>query len=499
MIDSIRKKSEILLKRLFQKDYYKQFYIYSTILVFLIIILGNITNPIMDHGDRFSDRGVLNSGENFYNYGFAPTKGFPSFEIIESKEQLTPENTYHHYPPLPSIINGILRYLGFHSILSFRFFFIGLSIIVSFLIYKVFYKLSNHRKISYLASFFFVCNLAFMEYADSIHQHTFLMLNFTIYTIAFYHILHEDKLSKKIQWWMLAAIVYFIDIWISFEHILMFGFLSFGLFLLKPSKKNFAFLFFMGLIPFLSLGSRALHHISSFGYEYFINDSITTFKSRGPGTTDDTNIKAALGFLFRLGWGFTYSVIPYKYIPGYAFESFVYHYAYIPEYVYYIPPLLNKNIFFSFSIFVGVYFYIKRKVVSPQIKNYTKLFLVLWIAGISWFFVIRGHGVSIGHHHPMNLLLPAVAFLFGALLFGAIRLFKYTFYKKKYVLFGLMFISLWIFTKAYSSYISYGYLLNGLIPIQKKLANNIREYRKYIRYETKEPLQNVKAVIEKQR
>ena len=74
-------------------------------ILFLLVAVPRISFPDLDHGDEWADADILIAANNFAKFGFIKTRFLPFFEA----EIDAPKGAYLHYPPLGTIINGLLR------------------------------------------------------------------------------------------------------------------------------------------------------------------------------------------------------------------------------------------------------------------------------------------------------------------------------------------------------------------------------------------------------
>lgn len=136
----------------------------------LLLAWSRLSFPDLDHGDEYSDANVLNAGENFARLGFVACRFLPMFE----PQAAAPHDLYTHYPPLPDIVNGLLRVVFRTD--SLRFFRV-VSILVSLLgllFWTLFIRrITSSDRVVFLAGLFYLSNPLFLFGFDSLHESSY--------------------------------------------------------------------------------------------------------------------------------------------------------------------------------------------------------------------------------------------------------------------------------------------------------------------------------------
>lgn len=167
-----------------------------------------------DHftGNSFTEKRVLYGGECFYKEGFIKCRFLRICPRENSKEKLL---YYTHFPPLPSLINGALRKIGFKNIFSFRLFPIFLSIVMVTMLYFLIKILFNDDLIALIGTIYTGMTPCFLLFADNLSYFLYNDL-FIIGAILFFILF--DKKSKKLYVVLIWLFAFLLSI-TSYEYI----------------------------------------------------------------------------------------------------------------------------------------------------------------------------------------------------------------------------------------------------------------------------------------
>jgi hypothetical protein len=125
--------------------------------------------PDLHHGDDFQDADALNAGDNFLRFGFVACRFLPMLERQGDVHQ----RPYTHYPPLPHIINGILRMAHVDSLRAMRAVAL-LGSLAGVLCWYVFMRIvTGSCAWAFLAALFYLFNPMFIYGADSLGQFSY--------------------------------------------------------------------------------------------------------------------------------------------------------------------------------------------------------------------------------------------------------------------------------------------------------------------------------------
>lgn len=196
----------------------------AIIMLFICVAAARLFFPDLSHGDEYSDANVLTAGKNFNTFGFRATCFLPCFDGHSAR----PEVVYSHYPPLPDIINGVIRRLMHtDALVVFRTFAIAASG-VGLLFWFMFIRLvSGSLGLGYLAVLFLLCNPNWLYGIDSLHQLAYsdMIRSAVLYFAARVFIkrdnpaLDTDAGRPDRTALVLLGISLFAGSWVSFEYI----------------------------------------------------------------------------------------------------------------------------------------------------------------------------------------------------------------------------------------------------------------------------------------
>ena len=345
--------------------------------------------PDLDHGDEFSDANVLNAGQNFVKFGFIKCRFLPMFEPQANE----PQQLYTHYPPLPDIINGIVRIifktdsLYLFRCISLLFAFGGL--VFWYLFMK---KLSGSNLLGFLCTIFFMANPTFIFVMDSLHESSYSEFLRALILFAFMVYLNSRKNRKTLLFFLWILIV--LESLVTFEYMIYLS-LFFVLFKMmykftknSISWKEIAVLLSAPVFAFLVHFLQNVWYFGSFSSAYQDLRAIATQR-----IIDSKDSAIALNFF---NWA------------RFAF-------------------LQNFSLVFIFDFFVLLLMFfcgrllfnmINSEVIRKRMVSSVYLGFIFAICGISWYIFFPAH--SIAHAQLLFLsrhLLPLASLAFGSLFY----------------------------------------------------------------------------------
>ncbi|MCK5534282.1 glycosyltransferase family 39 protein [bacterium] len=152
-------------------------------------------------GNTWTEKKVLYGGECFDKYGFIKCR------FLRVSRWGEKPYFYTHYPPLPSIINGLLRKVGFNNLFCFRLFSVFLSFLMLTMLYFLIKFLFNDASLALIGTIYAGLTPYFLFFADNVGKHLYNEF-FMIGTILFF-ILFDKKSEKKylILTWVFAFLL----------------------------------------------------------------------------------------------------------------------------------------------------------------------------------------------------------------------------------------------------------------------------------------------------
>jgi hypothetical protein len=340
------------------------------IILFIFIIVPRLYFSDLDHGDEFSDANVLNAGENFVKLGFIECRFLPAFE----PQIDAPSNLYTHYPPLPDIINGLLRLIFKTDSLRF---FRGVSLFFAFFNLLFWYlfikKLTDSEMIGFLSVLFYLTNPLFIFGADSLHQ---LSYSDFLRSLCFFVFATAIKLpGKKKVYICLLWVLLVIASLITYEYIIYFSlfFILFRFFfkttLENLSKRAIILLLLSPIVGFLLHFLQNVWYFGSFHLAF--QDLLNVAIERTLYGTNSPPLNLTI-WLHKIVLGNFSLVLLFSY------------------------PVLIASVFFSYLLYRQLS--LERKI---EIKSLFRLTILFSICGISWYVFFPAHS---WHHVYLSFL-----------------------------------------------------------------------------------------------
>ncbi|HUT56553.1 MAG TPA: glycosyltransferase family 39 protein [Phycisphaerae bacterium] len=139
--------------------------------IMLISVIHMSREPVTWPQDSFSDMHTLLAGENFKRHGLLDMRFLPVH--YAGPEKLGEWRRYYtHYPPLPDVVNGIVRLVGIDSLSGMRIV-SGLFGIAGFVLMYGAIRLAVHPLAGAIGLAFIAGSGYFWSYGVSVHQHPF--------------------------------------------------------------------------------------------------------------------------------------------------------------------------------------------------------------------------------------------------------------------------------------------------------------------------------------
>ncbi len=224
----------------------------------------NITWP-MDH---FTDMGVLMAGENFAEHGFLKLHFLP----VEYIGGVAKNPWYYlHYPPLPWIINGVLRSVGVESLAVMRGFCSLLFVIGLFAMFRGF-----SRVIGSVAA---VCGMGAITatwyvslYGMSLY-HTYSIFFLGLFFLLFFNAMEDEE--PQVWKWAGCWIVLLLHSFTSFEFIIYTQIFAWVYVIAtRRFRKNWLPLIMLASAPFVGVGLHFLQNVWAIGWNEACADGL---------------------------------------------------------------------------------------------------------------------------------------------------------------------------------------------------------------------------------
>ncbi|MCX5703423.1 MAG: hypothetical protein NT066_02905, partial [Candidatus Omnitrophica bacterium] len=404
-----------------------------------VIAIPKVFFVELDHGDEFSDAGVLMSGKNFVKLGFIKCKFLP---VIEP-HLLEPKGHYTHAPPMSDITNGLLRKIFKTDSLRF---FRGASLFFSLLNLLFWYlfvrKFSNSFLVGFLAALFYFTNPFFIYGADSLYQNAYSDFLRAFIFYLFLYILISPRV-RKIGLIILFMVFALLTSY-TFEYIAYLGLflLAFRYFYVSRGQKlSLKYIFMVFLAPICVIALHFMQnawYFGSFGLAY--QDLKNIAIERITHSSD-----SPFGAVTLANW-WNYVLLRY----------------------------ISLVFIFDFYILIpfALFFFMLYQNLDAQNKNESRriffLCLLLLACGISWYAIFPSHALA----HTFILFLPRHLVPAAALAFACCCYIMYHFVRKQNPqnVFGKLALAAIIII------ISVSGLLKSELPITKEALSGAGEF-----------------------
>ncbi len=350
--------------------------IITVLMLAVLAILSNrhVTWP----ADHFTDMNVLMSGENLSKQGFFDLHFLPLHFVGEVSDQAGYFTYYTHYPPLPNVVNGLLRELGIDSLYAYRMICGSLFIVGLACLAWAFAPL--------IGRWAAVCGLAFVgssgffiAYCTSLH-HTWNFFFLGLFVFVFIR-LTEARIKKPLYWLACWWILLLASL-TSYEFILHAQVFAWVFLLITGQlRKHWKGLVVLATAPFAGVGLHFLQVVWALGWEQACRDALGFYHVRGGN--------------WYVRWQYIQN------IPFFIRKA-------IRDLFYWLPHAL---------IMIPVLWFIlvhNSPLRPTRFRLAIGLFLALALAATTWFVAMPYHVVR--HVHTMGQFLPLLMASFGGAL-----------------------------------------------------------------------------------
>lgn len=353
------------------------------VLVMLVIVFALSTSHVLWPDDQYSDMNTLMSGENLATHGLIRLRMLPVHYIGAMTD---PPSYYTHYPPLPNIMNGLVRIVGIGSLPVMRVL-CGLLCIAGLVcMYAAFSPL-----IGPLAA---TCGLAFVvtsgyffTYCISVHQHTYNIFFIGVFLLCFMRAVHTDNPSRRM--WAVCWLSLTLESLVSFEFILWpQAFAWVYLLATGQIRRRWRELVVLGTAPVAGVGLHFLQNCWAMGWSWALADAADAFRrpGRGPAMNRWEVLLRVPEFVLSHSQRLYYWPWPVLFLLGGAWPA-------ISDRI--VPDVTNR-------------------------RRNSALLLALAAGSITWYFFMPIHTVK--HPHTMSQLLVWTLVCMGCVLAIVLRL-----------------------------------------------------------------------------
>lgn len=350
-------------------------------------------HPDLDHGDAFTDACVVIGGYNYDRTGLRAHAGLPLLETDLSAEP--PPVPYAHYPPLPWWIHQSLKKVGLAAMWQQRLLAVCATAVAAWLMFAVMSRLAKDQITGLLAAVFYMASAPFVNYADSIYQFAYGQLAMFGCLLAWLAAESATSPKERRRFALIAGVLFFVDGWITFEHIPLIAMFVIARTLLAHRPRPWIAGAAMLAVPLVVVGTRILHNAAGLGgFEPAVNDLVGALNRRSGQDADTvTYFQMAVRWFTRLGGG---DVRPDHFDAEFRI------------------PLLRLTTLLPAAVLLP--FAIRAARRDPDHRAAAGLINagVFVLGFLAWLLVLRQHAYV--HRHPVMVLLPGVAMLFATLI-----------------------------------------------------------------------------------
>jgi len=352
------------------KFYQRKWFWAIFILVFSVVLARHFKVDIHDegfgrgwyYGDAHSEKNVESASRYYLEHGFTKNSGLPVYEYNDDN----PANdyVYSHYPPLSEWLGGLwANILQEYDAVYIGLFPLLLSVLLFFLIYKILGEFLQEPRAAFIGASLLVLSNYFICWADDIHQHLYIELLKWLFVYGWWMYLKTEK--KNLLIYFLLCLSYFAMCLLSYETYVYTAIIVVG-FSFVIRKQVFRLdVFVLLLVPVLAFSLRLYVNYLYFGsWDAMVSDMYNAMLERTVGGGSKQN---------ELGRAMT-----------------------LHDYIWLLPKtrLHRLGHFYIFPSFViiglGILGFLQVKKKSAQLF---KIVLVVYLASLSWLFVMPQHAL----------------------------------------------------------------------------------------------------------
>lgn len=228
----------------------------------LFVLAVWTTWPAQDHGTRMADSNILNAAKNYEAYGLLHHHGVPQLETYADSER--PPTLYPTYPPGPYWIHALLRKAGLRELAELRGASVVGSMLAGLLGLCAFSMLTRSWLVGSLAAFFYCFSAPFTSYADSVHMNVWMQIGLFCFLMAW---VGFERGRGRWRWALLglAALAYFFEIWMTFEHIVLIAIVVAVRTIISRRMSVWIGGAILALVCLGGLATRVLHLVPEYG------------------------------------------------------------------------------------------------------------------------------------------------------------------------------------------------------------------------------------------
>jgi hypothetical protein len=247
-----------------------------------IIVCSLSTTSVLWCDDQYSDMNTLMGGENFATHGLVRLRFLPVFYIGAMTD---PPSYYTHYPPLPYVVNGLMRIVGIESLTVMRTL-CGLLCIAGLVCMYLAFVPAIGAPASACGLAFVATTGYFFTYCISVHQHVYNIFFMGVFFLAFTRAVHSDR--PPVWIWIVCWVALMLESLTSFEFILYPQAFAWVYVLATGRiRARWRELIFLGTAPIAGVGLHFLQNCWAMGWSWASADAVDAFRRPGRGPAQD--------------------------------------------------------------------------------------------------------------------------------------------------------------------------------------------------------------------
>lgn len=349
------------------------------------------------YGDGFSGRNVESAAKFYLDSGFVRNYSLPTYYYTDTIQNNN--SVYTHYPPMSEWIGGVFasitghwegKYIALLPIL--------LSFLLVIVIYKFLSEILNDDKASFISGSLLILSLYFIGYVDDIHQHLYVELSKWSFVYLWWRYL---KFNTSHVYILVLWCLYFIMCMLSFEPYIYIAILTLGFSVVLQKKWLSWQMVVIASAPIIAFGLRLYLNTLHLGsFEAMLADMKGAFINRTGGDSNWSELGHAMtlnDYLFLL--------------PKTRFNRLGH---------FYILPTITL-------IYVG---FLGLKSIYSKNKELFRLSMVIYVACISWIFVMPQHALI--HVFTLKHMAILMGIIIGVGILQYLEILKKHFAEKKY-------------------------------------------------------------------
>ncbi|HRQ73384.1 MAG TPA: hypothetical protein PLU35_10185 [Phycisphaerales bacterium] len=370
-----------------------------------LLIAIHVRDPGLHIGGWWNDSNVVNASRFFDRFGLGMTGGLPCIETALRDGK--PGSVYATYPPGPYWIHEAVKRLGAgpiegrSDIMVYRVVAQSAGSLGALLAFFVFSRIARSAPIGALAGCFYMLSVPFAGFSSMFRIDAYEIPLLFGLMACWLRFESATTRRRRIVWAGVTALLFFVDGWITFENVLIFGAFVAGRTLFRLRLKDLAGAAVVGLMPVLVLLIRVLHNGAALGggWRAGLASLSGGAEKRAMGAMNaDTLDRFFPRWLARLGW-------PWSGSPSLDYDRQFFY------------PALDPWVLAPAMLLGGALLAVWSRDSTRPARLAVVNGLLLLAGGSLWFALMTEHAFV--HDFIVLLLMPGIALLMAGVCHGA--------------------------------------------------------------------------------